>query len=374
MSDTKLRNLIELAFPTGSPLKSQLPNQLSSSLPTIPSPRSITNDRSSHALHASAPLSSSLAAAPVSQPFAYADTGATDHFFTNTMPVLHKLPSSHPIQVTMANGTSVESTHTAMLPHTNLPSTTRTGHILPSLTTPLLSISKFCDAGYRAVFDATQVVIHDPQSDRPLLSGHRSPNGLWKIPIPCAATTPGPPRVVCAADIPEPPRVIHAQDSQPGTLSTAAANFTIHDTTVRQAVKYLHLCLFSPTKSTLLSAIRNNHFVGWPALTADAVQRHLQLTVPTILGHMDQQRQHVRSTRRPTPSATSTVLPPPRGNQYAALADEVDHDTTITADEHTRTHLAFLSIQDVPTGMVYSDQTGNFPITSSRGACAAIGQ
>jgi hypothetical protein len=39
---------------------------------------------------------------------------------------------------------------------------------------------------------------------------------------------------------------------------------------------------------------------------------------------------------------------------------------------HTRTHSTFLSIQDAPTGMIYTDQTGAFPIVSSRGIKAVM--
>ena len=269
----------------------------------------------------------------------------------------------------MANGTSAASTHTAMLPHTNLPNPIRTGHILPSLTTPLLSISKFCDAGYRAVFDADRVVIQDLQSDSPVLSGHRSPNGLWQIPIPTTDTTllPSPPRVSVSSHTP-------AGSALSNSPTTSVANFTVHDATVRQAIQYLHLCLFSPTKSTFLAAIRNNHFVGWPSLTANAVQRHLHMSVPTLLGHMDQQRQNVRSTTRTRSGPQPPSVPGANDNRYAALADVLDDAalSDTSEDAHTRTHIAFLSIQDVPSGMVYSDQTGTFPVTSSRGIRAVM--
>ena len=81
----------------------------------------------------------------------------------------------------MANGSIAQSTHTAMLPHEHLPKNTRKGHVIATLTTPLLSIGKFCDAGFQAIFDSTTVTITDPTTNTSLLKGHRTDNGLWKL-------------------------------------------------------------------------------------------------------------------------------------------------------------------------------------------------
>jgi len=114
---------------------------------------------------------------------AYADTGATDHFFTSTcQSLVDKYPTLLPVHVTMANGTSVRSTHTTQLPQLTLPTSVRSGHVLPHLTNSLLSIGKFCDAGCEAVFAADKVTISDCLH-RPILHGTRTPNGLWTIPL-----------------------------------------------------------------------------------------------------------------------------------------------------------------------------------------------
>ena len=88
------------------------------------------------------------------------------------------------------------------------------------------------------------------------------------------------------------------------------ANFTIHEAVSKDVVKFLHLTLFSPTKSTLLKAIQNNHFMGWPGLTERNVKRHLQLEEPTIMGHMDQQRQGTRSTTGHQVTTTASIPEP----------------------------------------------------------------
>lgn len=182
----------------------------------------------------------------------------------------------------MANGTSEFSTHTAKLPHAHLPDSMRTGHILPHLHQPLLSIGKFCDAGCTATFNAQKVTVS--HGNKLLLQGTRTGNGLWSIPMTTA-----------------PAAAVHTIATLPtcNMQSSSHANFTIHDATLRQTIKFLHLCLFSPTKATLLKAVRNNHFVGWPGFTAQHIQRHLRLEEPTILGHT------------PLPDAKSLFFVPP---------------------------------------------------------------
>ena len=303
-------------------------------------------------------LSSSCRPAPTQS--AYADTGATDHFFSASTVLVNKQPTTCPVQVSMANGSTTVSTHTAQLPHKSLPVSLRSGHVLPHLTTPLLSIGKFCDAGCRATFDSTSVTIR--HNDTTLLSGTRTPNGLWSIPIPIKNVAP---------EFRLSPQVAHP--ILPPQLHQA--NFTIHDANIKQAIKYLHLSLFSPTKATLLRAIRNNHFVGWPCLSsAIHVQKHLRLEEPTIMGHMDQQRKNTRSTQRstqrmPVPVApTNDTITPPNDEPEHFLAPDGFTPVASTG----RTHEVFLSVQDTPTGMVYTDQTGPFPITSSRGIKAVM--
>ena len=191
-----------------------------------------------------------------------------------------------PMQVTMPNGESITSTTKGVLP-IKAPFHEMKAHVLPALSHSLISIGKLCDAGCTAFFDAKHVTVS--HQNNTILQGHRDPhNGLWKFPSSMGKHI----------NIPRP-------RSLPECAPTPQANFTIHDALSKDIIKFLHLSLFSPTRATLLKAINNNHFIGWPALTAHNVKRHLPLQEATILGHMDQQRQHARSTQ-PRPSQTGT--------------------------------------------------------------------
>jgi len=259
----------------------------------------------------------------------------------------------------MPNGDTIHSAHSGNLPMPepiNMPA-----HVLPALNQSLISIGKLCDAGCTATFDAQTVTIHHDL--RPILTGQRQKNGLWLLPTMHPSPTP-------------------SQTANTAT-PTPQANFTIHDAVLKDSIKFLHLTLFLPTKSTLLAAIWNNHFVGWPGLTEYNVKRYLSLQEPTILGHLDQQRQGTRSTNRtrplqhlpPLPAMIDTPLQPtpPFGDQPTnSHPDDTQLPTEHADDYQRRTHHVYLSIQDLPTGRVFTDQTGPFHIVSSQGTKAVM--
>ena len=89
-------------------------------------------------------------------------------------------------------------------------------------------------------------------------------------------------------------------------------------------VQYIHATLFSPSKSTLLNAIRNGLLSGWPGLTLDNVNKYLAKTTATAKGHLDQHRMNLQSTTRPRShlhSPPDDFSPPPepiRSNQTIA--------------------------------------------------------
>ena len=70
------------------------------------------------------------------------------------------------------------------------------------------------------------------------------------------------------------------------TLSKQQLNNLHHTTGQQQLIQYLHQCLFSPTKSTLIKAIKNNQLIGIPGLNEKAVNEHLPISTATIKGHM----------------------------------------------------------------------------------------
>ena len=134
----------------------------------------------------------------------------------------------------------------------------------------LISIGQLCDAGCTAIFNKRNATVYFRNT--PILTGTRTPPGLWTIN---------------------------------GTPSQQPVAALAHRTTKRLSdlMTFLHAACFSPVTQTLLKAIDNGHFLTWPGFNRKNVVKHLTKSVATTLGHLDQQRQGVASTKtQPTKS------------------------------------------------------------------------
>jgi hypothetical protein len=179
----------------------------------------------------------------------------------------------------------------------------------------LLSVGQFCDEVYIVTFKQASVTICDSEKSQ-ILSGPRDLNtGLWRINFRQTNN-----------HIPEP---------------IANNVYELRNTGV--LVHYLHKALFSPTKSAMLQAVKDGHLITWPGLTEEAINKHLKLTPATAMGHMNQRRQHIRSTSK------------------APIEKQPTPDT----DLGTKTHLVYVVV--VNQGQLYTDLTGKFPVRSSKG-------
>ena len=72
-------------------------------------------------------------------------------------------------------------------------------------------------------------------------------------------------------------------------LSEATNN--VHELrSTKEKIRYYHAAYGFPTKATWLRAIKNSHYVSWPGLTANAVNKHFPESEETQKGHMRKQR------------------------------------------------------------------------------------
>jgi hypothetical protein len=126
-------------------------------------------------------------------------------------------------------------------------------------------------------------------------------------------------------------------------------NALIPEGTAAAVIQFLHKALFSPTTLTLLKAIKNNQLTTWPGMTTENILKHLPKSIATTLGHQDQTRKNAHSTQTTPPIESEP---------------EQEPDPTSLPQ---RTHQVFTVIVDSGTGKIYTDQTGRFPVTSSRG-------
>jgi hypothetical protein len=139
------------------------------------------------------------------------------------------------------------------------------------------------------------------------------------------------------------------------TPQTTAVTHSLYDcNNTQQLTHFSHACLFLPVVSTLTNAINKGYLKGFSGLTAQRVCRHVQINNATEKGHMDQTCQGQRSMQ-PNPTNTSNANNSLDNND--ALPDHIDEGLI---------NLVFMVIHDI-TGIVFSNQTGRFPITSNRG-------
>jgi hypothetical protein len=109
--------------------------------------------------------------------------------------------------------------------------------------------------------------------------------------------------------------------------------YELHNT--GKLVNYLHKACFSPTKSALLKAVKRVHFVTWPGLTEDVINKHLKMTpsTATATGDTKQGRQSIHPTSKETKSdmEDEVVTPISTGVKtdlvYAIVLDQGLHYT-----------------------------------------------
>ena len=129
--------------------------------------------------------------------------------------------------------------------------------------------------------------------------------------------------------------------------NTLRANH-VYETKLKQELTlFYHAACFSPTKRTFVDTIKRNAFAFWPGHTVELVNKYLPRTEATIKGHIRQQYKGKQSTRMQQEVPIITQQLPPE-----ILTEQ--------------THQIFLKVTEC-SRKIYTDQTGRFNVTSSRG-------
>jgi hypothetical protein len=227
-----------------------------------------------------------------------------------------------PIQVILPNGTIITSTHTATLPFPLLPAKAIEAHIFPHLRNhALLSIGVLCDSGCTVAFEQERVQVH--YKGQIVLEGARVPPGLWTIDI----------------------------------AAPLHANATFSAPLKATALQHIHASLFSPSTQTWIKAVINKHFTTWPTFTAKEIKTLLPKSTATAMGHLDQQRKNIHSTKSKHRPKTSKAHEDPDGIE----------DSNPEQAPPNNTGFASLVELTEPSHKSYSDLTGRFPLHSTQG-------
>jgi hypothetical protein len=229
------------------------------------------------------------------------------------------------------------ATHNATLHLPHLPvqlnSSACQASVHPDLHKSLISLGQLCDHGcdYVLLDKHHASIIQDGVTS---IIGMRDPsNGMWLVDV-------------------EPSGAPMAIPDQHPTYKHYAHSAYEQKTKVA-LIDFLHRACFSPPLSTWVQAIERNFFTTWPGLTADAVRKFLPKSLATAKGHLKATPKNLRST--------STIRP-----TIATIEAHTVMTTPPSTEPTVRTHLVYAKVVTI-TGQIYSDQTGRFPVTSSKG-------
>ena len=249
--------------------------------------------------------------------------------------------------VQLPNNELIMATEAGELPFGDeLSPTAKRVMVLPKLTSAnLISIGQLCDDGCSIILDKTNMLAI--KNNTIILKGKRNKlDGLWDIPIPKRKITAN----CCVSPIKhgsiykrKPNEVSNVtRNTTPKQYKTTTFPSHLHKlqalaisndfdnaideelklrvqtpspqpTTLRaniilqkkqthmQLVTYLHACCFSPVKSTFKKAITKGFLKTFPGLTPQLVDKYLPPSVATAKGHLNQERQHLQSTKVTAP-------------------------------------------------------------------------
>ena len=132
--------------------------------------------------------------------------------------------------------------------------------------------------------------------------------------------------------------------------TTPSANGIIRqDKSKRELAAYYAATAFNMRQSIMINAINKTYLDSWPGLTASLISKHLPKSIASTKGHLDQEQKNLQSTK-------------------AAIAAEIEEIPKQEINNLKTNHIcaALISIDNLPSKS-YSDQTGRFPVESSRG-------
>eukprot|EP00956_Cyclotella_meneghiniana_P043212 scaffold258103_cov212-Cyclotella_meneghiniana.AAC.1 len=116
-----------------------------------------------------------------------------------------------------------------------------------------------------------------------------------------------------------------------------------------QVIAWYHAAAGYPTKATWIKAIDAGFFATWPMLTSKSVRKHYPESDETTKGHMRRIKSGVRSTK-----------------EQVQEPEEVSEALTRLAELRKKHRDVYVQVKEA-SEIIYTDQTGRFPVTSSRG-------
>jgi hypothetical protein len=176
------------------------------------------------------------------------------------------------------------TTNTLELLLNKLPKAAREAHEAPTITNNLLSVSVLCDAGCEVYFHGHGCEI--TFNGETIVRGWRDlASRMWRISL----IPDGGNNIIPADDTSD----ITSEVKMPDFF----ANSIYECETTGQLIHYYHATMGYPVTSTWCKAIDAGYFQGWPGLTSKRVRKFIKIVSETEMGHMDQRKVGIRSTK-----------------------------------------------------------------------------
>ena len=291
-----------------------------------------------------------------------ADTGASKNFVRDTdVSFLTKVNSlQHGPIAKLPNNNTIQAKRQGLLPFSKHLSTAATSALVfPDLkNSSLLSIGQLCDDNCLAIFGKHDLeVIKD---NNIILRGKRNfQDGLWDVPFDQSfaetasqfSTLHIPTTSKFASVLPSCNNIssVSYKNEQQNILS---CNYILTlDKSNYELAQYLYGCLYAPSISTLETAIHKRNLISWPGIKTINFKKYVGKNIAHEKGHLDQERQNLRSTQNKSVS-TTTVQDKLEG-AFPSVKEPKCH------------HCYAVVIPYDKKGITYSDQTGRFPYQSS---------
>ena len=333
-----------------------------------------------------------------------ADSGASGFYFAPGAPVSNLDHTAPTVGVHVANGLPARSVASATLASApSLPPAAMQGHVMPTFPHTLIGLGPFANLGCKIVFTKTAVSVIHPDGHS-ILEGWHELDGprLWQFPLNATKPSvsvpalhvnseePGPPgssanffrpplsnpiESPTGPSMPPPASPLAAPLLHPSqsilAIDTAGQNCyvtymygaaqaialaslssktpfdprSLDLPSIAALVGFYHACLGFLVKQTWLDAIKAGNCETFEGLTYSNAARYCPDAYETIMGHLAQQRQNIRSTKPKAPIASP---PPPPTAAPEAPSNE-------------------LFIRVLPISKLYTDDTGRFPIKARSG-------
>lgn len=251
-----------------------------------------------------------------------------------------------PLRIVSATNNTMDPVGTNLLPlHPKLSDKAQKAATFPNINVPLISVPRLCDDGCECVIDQKKATC--TKEGTTVLEAERNQcDGMWDVTV-------------------KTPKAPDEATNKIKPLWGYPANSAYTQQNAVELQQWHHMSLSAPTPSPLIKAVKNNHLVAFPGLSVEGIWKHLLKSIQTTMGHMKQKRQGIWSTKKKP--ATVTEI-----NELMTMPDPNYEEIPASQATFKQTHKQTLGISgainfDELTGVISSDQTGGFPLTSRRG-------